>query len=132
MKVETKENQIILKEVYNSITLETREGKQLHICMRDMGFEMKIDDGEWHLLTDESDFLIKPIGWEANIAMAFKDAFDFSGYKHDNEVVHEVANKAAANFLDQLISKDVENDQTQNKYVDESTTEKENPLNKQN
>jgi hypothetical protein len=59
MKVETKENQIILKEVYNSITLETREGKQLHICMRDMGFEMKIDDGEWHLLTDESDFLIK-------------------------------------------------------------------------
>lgn len=39
MKVETKENQIILKEVYNSITLETREGKQLNICMRDMGFE---------------------------------------------------------------------------------------------
>jgi len=29
--------------------------------------------------------------------------------------VHEVANKAAANFLDQLISKDVENDQTPNK-----------------
>ena len=40
MKIETKENQIILKEVYNSITLETREGKQLHICMRDMGFEV--------------------------------------------------------------------------------------------
>jgi hypothetical protein len=60
MKIETKENQIILKEVYNSITLETREGKQLHICMRDMGFEMKVDDGEWYLLTDESDFLIKP------------------------------------------------------------------------
>lgn len=45
MKVEVKENQIILKEVYNSITLETIKGKQLHICMRDMGFEMKIDDG---------------------------------------------------------------------------------------
>ena len=43
MKVEVKENQIILKEVYNSITLETKEGKQLHICMRDYGFEMKID-----------------------------------------------------------------------------------------
>ncbi len=42
MKVEVKENQIILKEVYNSITLETREGKQLHICMRDMGFEMVV------------------------------------------------------------------------------------------
>jgi len=59
MKVETKENQIIVKELYNSITLETQEGKQLHICMRDMGFEMKIDDGEWYLLTDESDFQIK-------------------------------------------------------------------------
>jgi hypothetical protein len=55
------------------------------------------------------------IGWEANIAMAFKDAFYFSGHKHDNEIVHEVANKAAANFLDQLISKDVENDLTPNK-----------------
>ena len=47
------------------------------------------------------------IGWEANIAMAFKDAFDFSGHKHDKEVVHEVANKAAAAFLDQLIGKDM-------------------------
>ena len=55
------------------------------------------------------------IGWEANIAMAFKDAFYFSGHKHDNEIVHEVANKAAANFLDQLISKDVEKDQTSNR-----------------
>jgi hypothetical protein len=44
--------------------------------------------------------------------MAFKDAFYLSGHKHDNEIIHEVANKAAANFLDQLISKDVENDQT--------------------
>lgn len=59
MKIEAIEGQIILKEVYNSVTLETREGKQLHICMRDMGFEMKIDDGEWHLITDESDFPIK-------------------------------------------------------------------------
>jgi hypothetical protein len=66
MKVEAKKNQIILKEVYNSITLETREGKQLHICMRDMGFEMKIDDGEWHLLTNESDFLKKAMGMKYN------------------------------------------------------------------
>ena len=39
--------------------------------------------------------------------MAFKDAFDYSGHKHDNEVVHKVANKAAAAFLDQLIGKDM-------------------------
>lgn len=47
------------------------------------------------------------ISWEANIAMAFKDQFNFSGYKHDAKVVHEVANKAAAAFLDQLIGKDM-------------------------
>ena len=56
MKIESNENQTILKEVYNSIILETKEGKQLYVCMRDWGFEMKIDDGEWHLLTTESDF----------------------------------------------------------------------------
>lgn len=55
MKIEVKENQIILKEVYNSITLETDKGKQLHICMRDEGFEMKFDDGDWYLIEDESD-----------------------------------------------------------------------------
>lgn len=57
MKIESKDNQTIIKEVYNSITLETKEGKQLHICMRDFGFEMKIDDGDWHLITKESDFV---------------------------------------------------------------------------
>jgi len=45
--------------------------------------------------------------WEANIAMAFKDQFHFSGHKHDAKVVHEVANKAAAAFIDQLIGKDM-------------------------
>lgn len=66
MKVEIEENQIILKEVYNSITFETKEGKQLHVCMRDMGFEIKIDDGDWHLLTDESDFLKKAMELKYN------------------------------------------------------------------
>jgi hypothetical protein len=60
MKLEIQENQLILKEVYNSITLETREGKQLHICMRDYGYEMKIDNGNWRLITNEEDFKIVP------------------------------------------------------------------------
>ena len=47
------------------------------------------------------------ISWEANISMAFKDAFNFSGHKHDAKIVHEVATKAAAAFLDQLTGKDV-------------------------
>ncbi len=56
MKIETKDDQIIVKQVYNSITIETDEGKQLHICLRDKGYEMKIDDGEWHLITNEEDW----------------------------------------------------------------------------
>lgn len=50
------------------------------------------------------------LAWEANIAMAFKDAFHFSGHKHDRQIVHEVANKASAAFLDQLIGKDMGDD----------------------
>lgn len=45
--------------------------------------------------------------WEANIAMAFKDQFHFSGHKHEPQIIHEVANKAAAAFIDQLIGKDM-------------------------
>ena len=48
------------------------------------------------------------IGWETNIAMAFKDAYNFSGKKHNRQEVHEIANKAATAFLDQLIGKDME------------------------
>lgn len=52
MKIETQDNNIVLKEVYNSVILETREGKKLYICMRDYGFEMKIDDGDWIFIND--------------------------------------------------------------------------------
>lgn len=47
------------------------------------------------------------LSWEANIAMAFKDQFNFSGHAHDVAAVHEVANKAAAAFINQLIGKDM-------------------------
>lgn len=49
------------------------------------------------------------ITWEANIAMAFKDAYNFSGHIHNRKVVHDIANRAAAAFLDQLIGKDIGN-----------------------
>jgi len=47
------------------------------------------------------------ITWEANIAMAFVDQFRYSGYPYDPKIIHEVANRAAAAFLDQLIGKDL-------------------------
>lgn len=40
---------IILKEVFNSLILETSEGNQLAICMRDDTFEMKlVGTDNWH------------------------------------------------------------------------------------
>ena len=56
MKIEAKDNQIILKEVFNGIIIETQEGKQLRICLRDYGFDVRLDDGKWHHITDEQDF----------------------------------------------------------------------------
>lgn len=47
------------------------------------------------------------LAWEANIAMAFKDQFAVSGEAHDSQIVHKIANRAAAAFIDQLVGKDV-------------------------
>lgn len=45
------------------------------------------------------------IGWEANIAMAFKDAAAQTLVQNEDSraVTHEIANKAASNFLDILV-----------------------------
>lgn len=68
---------------------------------------MKTKDAIDHLISELKKDKEYRISWEASIAMAFKDAFHYSGHKHDSEVVHEVANKAAAAFIDQLIGKDI-------------------------
>ena len=47
MKIETKENQLVLTEVFNSIQLKTDDGETIDICMRDSGFEFKYN-GEWY------------------------------------------------------------------------------------
>jgi hypothetical protein len=40
MKIEVnQESEIVLKEVYNGITLVSNAGEQFSICMRDSGFE---------------------------------------------------------------------------------------------
>lgn len=61
MKIETKDNRIILKEVYSGITLQTRDGKELHICMRDYGFDIKINDGKFYHINDENDLIKKEL-----------------------------------------------------------------------
>jgi len=45
MKIDTLEDgTIVLREVYNSIVLETEEGNRLAVCMRDAGFEIGVGD----------------------------------------------------------------------------------------
>lgn len=42
--------------------------------------------------------------WQANIAMAFKDEYDRCSKKYKNRKdIHNIANKAAINFLNLLI-----------------------------
>jgi acetyl-CoA acetyltransferase len=51
MKIEFKDEQITLKEVYNSVVLETEEGNKMAICMRDDTFEMRLlsfQKGVWY------------------------------------------------------------------------------------
>lgn len=39
----------ILKEVYNSVVMETQEGNQIAICMRDDTFELTVvGSGDWY------------------------------------------------------------------------------------
>ena len=50
MKLEiNQQGQQVLKEVFNSIILETKEGNQLAICMRDDTVEMSVvGSDEWY------------------------------------------------------------------------------------
>lgn len=66
MKIEVDNNrQIVLKEVYNSVILESHDKEQFAICMRDTGFEFKYND-IWYeakegkvskIENDESEFI---------------------------------------------------------------------------
>lgn len=62
MKIETVINKdgygIVITEFYGGVglTLKTNEGKELNICLRDFGFEMNIDGGQWHYVDSDSDF----------------------------------------------------------------------------
>lgn len=67
MKVEVMESgNILLKEVYNGLIMETEEGNQISICMRDDTFEINIMPHDkkhcdnWHRI-DMGGCLIKPM-----------------------------------------------------------------------
>ena len=47
MKIEANKEGIVLKEVYSGVTLITRDGEEIGICMRDSGFEFSYQ-GIWY------------------------------------------------------------------------------------
>lgn len=48
MKIEVGENrEILLKEVYNGVTLETDKFERFFICMRDGGFEINFNGAKF-------------------------------------------------------------------------------------
>lgn len=59
MKIEARGNDIVLKEVYSSVILETREGKKLYVCMRDNGFDIKFEKGKSFHVDEDTEITIK-------------------------------------------------------------------------
>ena len=55
MNIKAIENQIILTDVFSGVTIETAEGKQLHVCLRDFGFDVSLDNGEFWHISEQSD-----------------------------------------------------------------------------
>ena len=55
MKIEARNNQIVLTDVFSGVCIETSEGKQLHICLRDNGFDVSLDDGKFCHISEQSD-----------------------------------------------------------------------------
>lgn len=58
MKIEAKGNVTVLKEVFAGIVLETIDGKQLQLCEREGGFDIKFGNGKWLRIDDETDIVV--------------------------------------------------------------------------
>jgi len=58
MKIEARGNDIVLKEIHSGVILETREGKKLHICTRDYGFDINFEDGKVFHMDEDTEIII--------------------------------------------------------------------------
>lgn len=55
MKLEVDEEyNIVAKETYNPLVLETNEGFSINICMRDFGFDIMVPNFNKHIHIDDS------------------------------------------------------------------------------
>lgn len=74
MKIETDpKGNLIFKEVHQEVTLETNEGNKLHVCMREKGFEMRINDTEWIIVDKDLNEIIAERARDMAVVFATKE-----------------------------------------------------------
>lgn len=74
MKIETDpKGNLIFKEVHQEVTLETKEGNKLHVCMREKGFEMRINDTEWIIVDKDLNEIIAERARDMAVVFATKE-----------------------------------------------------------
>jgi uncharacterized protein YeeX (DUF496 family) len=127
MEISEKNGAVVLKEVFNPITLVTDRGEELTICMRDSGFagfykkndhhvggDLELKQGVVNYETREVESLPTAIqklaehlvkdeeyfeSWKANIAMSIKDELASQGW-NISDGLHLSINDGAARFLE--------------------------------
>jgi len=71
MKVETKNNEIVISYIGNGITVENKEGQELKIRERESGFEIKFGNGKWNRIDDETDTVVNQTKYKASKVAPF-------------------------------------------------------------
>lgn len=53
MKIEVRDNEIYLKDVFSGVGFESPDGEMLGVCMRDGGFEIHYNNKWWRFCGNE-------------------------------------------------------------------------------
>lgn len=110
MKIELKDNMIVLKELYNTILLETESGKKLYVCMRDGKFEISTDGKNWTMThtaphyIDAVEEINKILNEELNNAINAEDI------THNNPNILTESNKETIEEFSQRIANTISTD----------------------
>ncbi len=53
--IDTEVMDVTLRKVFLGVAFETEDGCRLSVCMRDDGYEVRLDDGQWIRLRTDAD-----------------------------------------------------------------------------
>lgn len=59
--IDTEVMDVTLRKVFVGVGFETEDGCHLSVCMRDDGYEVRLDDGPWISLRPDGDESKKPL-----------------------------------------------------------------------